>query len=34
MSYEEQIMKDTGCKSYSEMKRLAYDRVKWRDETN
>ncbi len=34
MSYEEQIMKDTGCKSYLEMKRLAYDRVKWRDATH
>ncbi len=34
MSYEEQIMKDTGCRSYSVMKRLAYDRVKWRDATH
>ncbi len=34
MSYEEQIMKDTRCKSYSEMKRLTYDRIKWRDATH
>ncbi|XKL68390.1 hypothetical protein PGB90_003881 [Kerria lacca] len=32
-SYEDQILKDTGCKSFVEMKRLAQKREEWRDAT-
>ncbi|XKL68213.1 hypothetical protein PGB90_003704 [Kerria lacca] len=33
-SYEYQLMKDTGCKSFVEMKRLAQKRQEWRDATH
>ncbi|XKL69060.1 hypothetical protein PGB90_006829 [Kerria lacca] len=33
-SYEDQILKDTGCQSFVEMKRLAQKRQEWRDATH